>query len=87
MIVKRRPPVIDAQGYGFCAICVAALAPGKYHQEMMDGKQVRICCACHTEHPRSGRYAFGGGAKDGGNVTNSTAVGQGNRQLGANRGR
>jgi hypothetical protein len=44
---------------GLCALCVREsdlLVPIK-----LDGSRYWICKACDEEHPRYGRYSFGGG--------------------------
>lgn len=45
----------------FCAVCTRDKGP--FVQRVLDdgGPLVTICEPCDQEHPRTGRYAFGGG--------------------------
>lgn len=44
----------------FCASCSRDVTPTTCRLEAHDGALVTLCIACSSEHPRSGRYAFGG---------------------------
>lgn len=44
----------------FCAICTDNVTPSSARLEAIDGVIVTLCASCSSEHPRSGRYAFGG---------------------------
>lgn len=50
-----------------CGLCTAAIAAGATAHRVPLGKDdaiITICVPCNEEHPREGRYNFGGGAKD-----------------------
>lgn len=44
----------------FCASCGRDVTAATCRLEAHDGALVTLCVACSSEHPRSGRYAFGG---------------------------
>lgn len=45
----------------FCAICTSEVGPFVERGLGKNGAMVKVCEACRAEHPRQGRYAFGGG--------------------------
>ncbi len=45
----------------FCALCTSDIGPFLRLPLGRGGALVDVCGPCETEHPREGRYSFGGG--------------------------
>lgn len=54
----------------FCAICTDEQGPFVLVEH--DGRNVKACRRCTDEHPRSGRYDFGGGSSNAGVFRNNS---------------
>lgn len=74
----------------FCAICVEPIIGEPRRAPLgRDGALVAICAACEDEHPRSGRYSFGGSGEVGRglNIAGANACGSRGRQTGRRKNR